>query len=693
MSGFAHEDPPSVRAFTVKSIGLGLVLGVGINFFAGFAEQVLRVRVIGGMLSPAAFIPLFALIMIWNPGWVIAGRRFPAAGRLALSPREMAVSFGMSMVACFAPTSSLYRYFHQAIIVPVLRMEIHPHWRPIVESADPRLFPLRGNLDHPDYDAVYTRFATGASEERGLLAGLDAVPWQAWLEPMTLWGPLLLSFTVVGIALALVVHRQWTRHEVLAYPLATVADGLLARAPRRAWPDIFGSRLFWAAALSVAGYHALRVLAAYWPDVVPEPPSRWFVDFGGLLPSLRHSGYAPGSGRLFFVFVGIAYFLASDTGLTLGLSNVLLAALAVQVYGATGRPLAYGQVESMRAGGYMAYALLLLYAGRFWYGRLLREAFRIRRPGGGAVDPQVAAAVWGMRAFLVGVAALAWSLRCLGLPWIAALTLAAYLPTFVLVMARLVCEAGIPIVTFRLFSAHLTTLLGPAALGPKGLATMALVGQAVAQDPREALLPYAATAYRVGEARGIRPARMAPWLLVAALVALTAGFAARSWTYYTWGGLTDAWASNNALAGVGSLFGELHRYNLWEASVNADEWTRVLLVSPRSGPFAWLATGAVVTLALAALRLRFSAWPIHPLLVLLWGSHASAISCQAIFIGWMVKSLVVTYGGGRVYQAGKPFFIGMIVGELAVGGAAMVLGVVIYQCSGQWPPAVAIFPD
>jgi len=81
-----------------------------------------------------------------------------------------------------------------------------------------------------------------------------------------------------------------------------------------------------------------------------------------------------------------------------------------------------------------------------------------------------------------------------------------------------------------------------------------------------------------------------------------------------------------------------------------------------------LLVGAAVVVFLGLMRLRFWWWPFHPVGYLAsntWGFHWWYIP---FFIGWAAKSLVVRYGGLRLYRTTLPLAIGMIVGDLLNGG-------------------------
>jgi hypothetical protein len=40
----------------------------------------------------------------------------------------------------------------------------------------------------------------------------------------------------------------------------------------------------------------------------------------------------------------------------------------------------------------------------------------------------------------------------------------------------------------------------------------------------------------------------------------------------------------------------------------------------------------------------------------------------SVFLGWLLKALLLRYGGARLYRAARPAFMGMIVGEAFAAG-------------------------
>jgi len=91
------------------------------------------------------------------------------------------------------------------------------------------------------------------------------------------------------------------------------------------------------------------------------------------------------------------------------------------------------------------------------------------------------------------------------------------------------------------------------------------------------------------------------------------------------------------------------------------------------------------------LCLTIPSWPIHPvglLIVQQW--HANLI-WFSVFLGWMLKVLLVRYGGARLYRAARPAVTGLIVGELLAGVFWMLVGM-IFLWAGHEFRVVPILP-
>ena len=102
----------------------------------------------------------------------------------------------------------------------------------------------------------------------------------------------------------------------------------------------------------------------------------------------------------------------------------------------------------------------------------------------------------------------------------------------------------------------------------------------------------------------------------------------------------------------------------------AFEFVERLIRSPTPAHlWGWINTaiGALIMLLLLA-RWRYQGWPLPPL-----GYPSGPIWIMDhlwfnMFLAWLIKLLVLKYGGLAFYRKPRPFFLGMILGHIVPGG-------------------------
>jgi hypothetical protein len=83
-------------------------------------------------------------------------------------------------------------------------------------------------------------------------------------------------------------------------------------------------------------------------------------------------------------------------------------------------------------------------------------------------------------------------------------------------------------------------------------------------------------------------------------------------------------------------------------------------------PLMYMGIGAAITFALQWACVVLPKWPIHPIGMLIVYTWSGMYVWGSVFIGWLIKVLLIRFGGSAVYRAAKPFFLGLIIGDIFV---------------------------
>jgi hypothetical protein len=667
-----------------------MVVALGGHFNDVYMGQTYMV---GNFLPISVIGLLTVLVMVVSP---LLHRISP---RYRLRPAELAVIVALPLAACVVPGSGFLRSFTPAMMLPIHYEKTQPSWQKnqvlsfvpeglIVKVTDPK-----------DEEAVLGSFLQGKGTTTQHIS-LQDVPWNAWMPVLKRWVPFFLVFMIALIGLSVVFHRQWSTHEHLVYPVAEFVKLLTGGDDKHAYPAILRRRVFWYAFSPVLLLHLVNGFQAWRPSSIAIPHMVDITPIKELFPMLSE-GFGSGflwKTQIYFSIVAFAYFLPSDIALSLGLAAFMTAVFSglLLTYGinATYEWIGAGEIQGLMFGAYLAMFVMILYSGRAYYARVLAASFTLRG-GQSAVEP---VAVWGCRIFLFGSVVAAFIMHAMGLPWLYAVLMLLLFVILFSCMSRACAETGLVFMQPSWQAAGvLVGLMGSAALGPEVLAVAALLCVVISIDPREAMMPYIVNALRIGENAGVKRSRLAPLMTATLVIGLIGGLAMVLWLQYDRGvGLNDGWATSAVpRMGLGLLDTQitlLKANNVFD-QVCASNWLdRLSLLQPKRSFMQFLGLGFALFTVFAILRMRFSGWPLHPILFLAWFTFPAAAFSWSFFVGWAVKAVVVKFGGGNTYQSGKALMVGVIAGDLMGGLVFMVVGAVYYFITGFAPQKYPIFP-
>jgi hypothetical protein len=110
----------------------------------------------------------------------------------------------------------------------------------------------------------------------------------------------------------------------------------------------------------------------------------------------------------------------------------------------------------------------------------------------------------------------------------------------------------------------------------------------------------------------------------------------------------------------------------WNGSpMAAAKWVVDKMNQPSSANFVgWIITavGAGIMLWLTMMRQQVMWWPFHPLGFALGGIWMMDELWATILGTWLIKSVIMRYGGVKAFQRARPFFLGLILGQFATNG-------------------------
>jgi len=720
---------------TLRSIIVGLLGGVAICSFSFFNDRVINQQMLVlHQMPPVVYAALVFGVLVT----ALACRH--SRKRWAFSGSEWAVVVGLWLVACGIPGWGLVECVPPTAIMTHHYARLEPGWRSggtdVVATVPERMLV---DIESAD-GTVLDGYVAGLGE--GLVhIPVSAVPWSNWGGTMWFWFPFIVSFSIAVLGLAAVVHRQWSQHECLPYPISAFAHALLPGEDGKV--PILRERLFWLGAVPVLVLYLNNYLVRWFPEALI--PVHLSVDLSPLyevLPFLKGPGFHY---RLSFAVLGLAYFLRTNVAFSVGIVPYIHMSVVtiLMAYGVTlsgGDHVGGNYNTFLFAGGYAGIFLLMLYTGRFYYRNALQRGLffpaagedapastvRLRAAcvggavfallllvvragwlpavcGGGAVgllhawaapkfrvrDPVDEQALWGIRVFLVGLSVFLGILVWVGLDWQLAVLFAAIAVVTVLVVSRAVAETGaFHFGTFFLPGPLILGAVGAAAVGPRPMLIMALAGSAILLAPGWTPMAFMVQALKIADLAKADVHRTARLGIAVLLLCVPIALAVTIYWSYDAGAPVHAWphvANRYCGRDMVRLCNRLEAQGTLEATQSLSGWERFRHVSPTWPHVAAFAIIASLTILCGWCGLRFTKWPFHPVMFLFLGSfHGQHISVSLLF-GCALKWGVTRYGGAACYERLKPMMVGFIAGSVVAAAIPFVVGMIYYLVTGLPP--------
>jgi len=667
---------------TWRSVILGLIGSVIISAVCYFNDYVIRQGMLIPHLMPVVvYGSLVFFLLFLNP----VLQRY--SQRWVLSRKELAIVCCLVLAACSIPSWGLVQCLPTSIMMPHHYYRLRPGWQQqnVLETA-----PLRMLVDTSiNEDETLNGYVAGLGEGTQHI-GLRDVPWYAWWKTLAFWVPLMISALGALFGVAVVVHKQWVHHEQLPYPISIFAHSLLpGKGAGRG--KVFNSRLFWLGALGVFAIQFNNYLCQYWPENLI--PVRLYLDFTPLstmFPTLiRGTGMALLRPRIYFAVIGLAYFIASDVSFSMGTIPFFFCFIQGWLAGygimlRTGDHLSVKLEAFLFTGGYLGILLMAVYTGRHYYWSVTRKACGLK-----AHDNVEGHVAWGMRVFVLGTMLFIAQLIAVGLDWQLAVLYTCLALMIWIVVSRTIAETGAFHIGSEIFpGAIIMGVFGATALGPTSLIIMYLVSAVILAAPGWSPMPFLVQGLKLADMSNVHMKKMLKWTMLALLISLAVAIPVTIYWQYDQGAPSSGWPRMLSAFPFENIVTTKHKLaaqGTLELSAALSGWQRFTHMLPNGPCLVAFAIALVTALGLGFARLRFTRWPIHPVVFVFLCGHQAKVMSGSFLLGWLIKTLVNKYGGAKLYHTLKPLMIGVIAGEMSARLVPMVVGTIIYAVTGQSP--------
>lgn len=645
-----------IRRMPFRRLAIALLLGlmgaVIVWFVAPYNNFIL-----GNAFVSDDFLPVAAVGLMLVPVLIVNPLLHRFAPRMKLSAAQLGLIFGILLVACITPGQGGLRHILHPIGATPANVSRDATLAEAYRALDPppSLFPetLGFDEDVPASEWFLDELPPG-----------ERIPWGKWRGPLLAWGALFAPYWLMLVALGVIVLPYWRDVERQPFPLLEVQRCLIEDSAGRALPPVLTTKLFWIGFGLVFVLHLMSGGHAYFPDRIPEIPQSFDLTPAFTEHPVRYLPSYLMQNRIHFLFLGIAFFMPTRVSFSIWFMQFAYG-ITIMVRQAYLPPYSPQMLVDQRIGAWIAVPCGILWLGRRHFLATARSLFH-RPRNDGELRSRVAAG-----AFLLGwTGVLAW-LLWVGVPPLWAFGLAMLMFLFALGLTRIVAETGIPLMAPD--TGYIRTLAGLIPVGWRTAAGMYFSGiVAIIAGHLNRVCATTVVCHALGLDAKVPPRRhlrLAGLFFGVIVLSVVVGGAIQLGLSYTHASSLDG---RSAPIGVGGA-----HYFRWYAEPLLRDFMTGHVQRETFSEWRHIFFGGGLAALLQFLCQLSARWPLHPVALLFvgnWYAHRIGFS---VLLGWLLKTLIVHYGGARTFRSSKALFLGLILGEVvAVVFWALVTAIV-----------------
>ena len=475
----------------------------------------------------------------------------------------------------------------------------------------------------------------------------------SWLIPVISWFTFLFALLLVMLCINIILRKQWTEREKLAYPIIQLPYGMTSS-------GFFRNRTMWVAFGIAASLDIVNGLNFLWPIIPGLFSKSYQFEFAakpwnsmggvalGIYPFVLGIGFLIPLGLLFSLWF---FFWIWKAQLLLG--GIMGWPTSSGLGGKT-----YPYVNYQGFGGYMGIFLIALWISRqhlsdvgqkFWGRGELEDADEPMSYRGAIIALVLASIFLALFCYKAGMS--------LGVIF-AFFGLYLALSTAI---SRMRAELGSPMHDLHYTGPEeiMAAAVGTRKLGAGNL-TMFSFFWFFTRNFDCHPMPHQLEGFKLAERVKMKSDRF----LLAILLAIGVGIISQFWALLS---ISYKFGATSGMSWVPMIYG-------------SEPWNRLQnwLVNPTPSNLpavAFTGVGLLFSVFLFLMQMKFLWWPFYPAAyAAVSGSWAISHIWFSLWLAWLIKLIVLKYGGVKSHRRAIPFFLGLILGEFIVGSLWTILG-------------------
>lgn len=483
------------------------------------------------------------------------------------------------------------------------------------------------------------------------------VPWSDWVKPMIAWFVPLFCLYFIGICIAVLFRKKWDEQEHLPFPIAQATHSILSGTygvDNSISPEL-NRRMFFLGGIVPLVLIGSNILNAIWPMI---PTISRELPVFELFPEgnpMRHGlqGWPTLYFRIEPISLGLLYLVPLDIAFSAWFFWIFTKLTHVYAYS---KGFWDNGIEFMTfhpVGAYVGLGAYLFWLNKDVFNHLMTDSLRTSQiTDDSPMSPRAAAL--GLLAAMV-VFCLFFTVLLHVKVWVTLVYLLIVVLS-VTAFARLRAEAAVGPARAHHLPDVFKQLFGSQRVGQKSLGGIGLL---YGQSGMGGVAANCLEGWRLADQLKTRKRDITIVLMVGFVLVYVLTFRMMLPTAYEMGaGMFHWYPRQLAVQGTEQLL------------------TRDVEASRVAGLSVVL--GAIITFGLMFLRTRFLRWPFHPVgYALGWQYDVGFWFWSSFFLAWIIKLLVLRYGGNKLHKIVLPFMYGMIVCGMVLQGIQYLVTVIL----------------